>query len=119
MSFGTDIRLSSNAVNQALGHSKAVVKDFAEAGGFDNDEAGNPLDVPYRPIRIWSIGTAVRSGGSEGPGTTRPPEFPAQFDGRLHSNNEYRRSEVAARRQLHQRPLGSTRRLDPSEGDGS
>ena len=96
-----------------------MVKDFAEAGGFDNDEAGNPLDVPYRPIRIWSIGTAVRSGGSEGPGTTRPPEFPAQFDGRLHSNNEYRRSEVAARRQLHQRPLGSTRRLDPSEGDGS
>jgi hypothetical protein len=50
--------------------------------------------------------------GSEEPGTTRPPGFPAQFDGRLPSNNEYRRSDVAARRQLHQRPLGSTRRLD-------
>ena len=33
MSFGTYIRLSSNAINQALGHSKAVVKDFAEAEG--------------------------------------------------------------------------------------
>lgn len=39
MSFGTDIHLSSNAVNQALGQSKAVVKDSAEAGGFDHDEA--------------------------------------------------------------------------------
>ena len=46
MSFGTDIRLSSNAVNQALGQSKAVAKNFA-AGGFDHDEAWNPLDVPY------------------------------------------------------------------------
>src|SRR5215469_9604057 len=69
-----DIHFSSNAGNQALGQSKAVVKDSAEAGGFDHDEAWNPLGVPYR--RIWSIGTAVRAGGAEGPGTTRPPEFP-------------------------------------------
>ena len=32
-------------------------------------------DVPYRRIRIWGLGTAVRSGGSEGPGTTRPPDL--------------------------------------------
>ena len=36
VSFGPDIHLSSNAVNQALGRSKAVVKDSAEAGGFDH-----------------------------------------------------------------------------------
>ena len=63
MPFGTDIHLSSNAVNQALGQSKAVVKDSAEAGGFDDDEAWNRTFL----IVAFAFGALAPRFAQEGP----------------------------------------------------